>query len=100
MTALQRWRNADHEDTIRLTRDDVIMLIEEVTESLAKSPAVSALVKAAEARGWNNGMLTAVSHVAEARNGHDPGPLFKALNEVLGKIDDARFAAIRAQVTP
>ena len=49
----------------------------------------------AEARGWNNAMLTAISHVAESRNVHTPGPIFKALNETMGKIDDARFAGLR-----
>jgi len=49
----------------------------------------------AEARGWNNAMLTAISLVAESRNVHTPGPVFKVLNETMGKIDDARFAGLR-----
>jgi len=53
----------------------------------------------AEARGWNNAMLTAITHVAEIRNAHTPGPIFKALNEAMGKIDDARFAGLRRYQT-
>lgn len=34
MALLQRWRNADHEDRITLTRDDVIGLIEETRAAL------------------------------------------------------------------
>ncbi len=54
-----------------------------------------ALVREAEARGWNNGMLTATSIVAEERNKRNPGPLFEVLNKAVGKIEDTRFAAIR-----
>lgn len=54
-----------------------------------------ALIREAEDRGWNNGMLTATSIVAEERNKRNPGPLFEVLNKAIGKIDDARFAAIR-----
>lgn len=68
-------------------------------EALSAHPAVRALVAEAEARGYNNGMLTAISVVAEERNKHNPGPLFEVLNKALGKVDDARFAAIRA-LTP
>jgi len=55
----------------------------------------AALIREAEDRGWNNGMLTATSIVAEERNKRNPGPLFEVLNKAIGKIDDARFAAIR-----
>ena len=64
--------------------------------ALAVSPEVQALIRDAEARGYNNGMLTAISVVAEERNKRNPGPLFEVLNKALGKIDDARFAAIRS----
>lgn len=56
---------------------------------------VAALIREAEARGWNNGMLTATSIVAEERNKRNPGPLFEVLNKAVGKIEDTRFAAIR-----
>ncbi len=55
----------------------------------------AALIREAEARGWNNGMLTATSIVAEERNKRNPGPLFEVLNKAIGKIEDTRFAAIR-----
>ena len=55
----------------------------------------AALIREAEARGWNNGMLTATSIVAEERNKRNPGPLFEVLNKAVGKIEDTRFAAIR-----
>lgn len=56
---------------------------------------VAALIREAEARGMNNGMLTAIEVVADERNKRNPGPLFEVLNKAIGKIDDARFAAIR-----
>lgn len=55
----------------------------------------AALIREAEALGWNNGMLTATSIVAEERNKRNPGPLFEVLNKAVGKIEDTRFAAIR-----
>lgn len=42
MAALQKWRNADHEDHLTLNRDDVIMLIEEETSSLLQVRADAA----------------------------------------------------------
>ena len=61
----------------------------------------AALIREAEARGMNNGMLTAIEVVADERNKRNPGPLFEVLNKAIGKIEDARFAAIRAaKATP
>ena len=56
---------------------------------------VAALIREAEARGMNNGMLTAIEVVADERNKRNPGPLFEVLNKAVGKIEDTRFAAIR-----
>lgn len=56
----------------------------------------AALIRGAEARGMNNGMLTAIEVVADERNKRNPGPLFEVLNKAIGKIEDARFAALRA----
>lgn len=67
-----------------------------VCEALAASPEVQALIREAEARGMNNGMLTAIEVVADERNKRNPGPLFEVLNKAIGKIEDARFAALRA----
>lgn len=44
MAALQMWRNADHEDSIRLSRDDVVTLVEEMRQQLADAQAAHALV--------------------------------------------------------
>ena len=61
----------------------------------------AALIREAEVRGMNNGMLTAVEVVADERNKRNPGPLFEVLNKAIGKIEDARFASIRAaKATP
>ena len=56
----------------------------------------AALIQEAEVRGMNNGMLTAIEVVADERNKRNPGPLFEVLNKAIGKIEDARFAALRA----
>lgn len=67
---------------------------DESTEYILASEHAT-LIREAEARGFNNGMLIAIDVVAEERNKRNPGPLFEVLNKAIGKIDDARFAAIR-----
>lgn len=100
---LPEWQ-AENEAEIELGCDDPLNYVTYILEdpaALADSPEVQRLIAQAEARGyaqgWNAGMLTAASHVAEARNGHPPGPLFKELNKVLRKIESARFAAIKGE---
>ena len=46
MAALQKWRNADHEDRLTLTRDDVITLIEEEWSALLDARAELAQARA------------------------------------------------------
>ena len=46
MAALQRWRNADHEDAINLSRDDVVMLVEEVADAITSLRADLAAAQA------------------------------------------------------
>ena len=81
------WRHEDAEAVI------AHLLAE--NDRLAASPEVAKLVAEAEARGWNNGMRIATSHVADVRNTQKPGAVFAALNEAMGRIEGARFAAIR-----
>ena len=38
----------------------------------------------------NDALLEAVAAVAELRNNEEPGPLFKALNEAMGAIEEIR----------
>lgn len=79
-----------------VSREDILAAL---TSADAITEALSRIEAQAEARGCNNAMLTAITHVAEIRNAHTPGPIFKALNEAMGKIDDARFAGLRRYQT-
>ena len=45
-------------------------------------------------------LATAQGIVAAMRAGHPPGPVFKALNEVIGVLDELRCRALAAMDTP
>ncbi len=72
-------------------QDDAVAYLRHDAEALASSEVVLAML--AEAR--NASMLECTGIVAEERNKHEPGPIFKALNEAMGKIEDTRFAALK-----
>ena len=59
--------------------------------------AENASLKARGAGARNAAMLDCVRIVAEERNKQEPGPLFKVLNEAMGKIEDARFAPTKTE---
>ena len=106
---LRKFCDSDHASRARhhlheMPKRDWDTLITMLADAVVSIPAnalaaISRIEAQAEVRGWNNAMLTAITHVAEIRNAHTPGPIFKALNEAMGKIDDARFAGLRRYQT-
>lgn len=50
----------------------------------------------AEIRDLKLAMFDACTSIAERRNREEPGPIFAALNEALGIVEDCRFKAARA----
>lgn len=48
----------------------------------------------------NAALLAAGQAIAELRNQHSPGPIFAALNEAMGVVEDMRFRLARADTRP